>query len=251
MNWTRTGGADEGPLLVLLHGLGATGEVWAGVEALLPDAWDGGWLVVDLPGHGRSGRLASYGFADHAAALAPLLPEDREVVVLGHSLGGLVGLELATRRPVARVATFATKTWWPPEQVEAMRAVAAKPPRVFATRAEAVDRYLKQAGLVGLVDPAGPAVGPRVRPGVDGWVVAQDPRTHDFGTPDVAAQLARVPCPVSLARGSEDTFVTAEQLVGLGPDVVTMPGLGHNPHVQDPAAVVALLSPEVGGQPVV
>lgn len=33
MIWSRTSGRNDGPLLVLLHGLGATDEVYAGVEA--------------------------------------------------------------------------------------------------------------------------------------------------------------------------------------------------------------------------
>ena len=45
----------------------------------------------------------------------------------------------------------------------------------------------------------------------------------------------------SLARGSEDALVRAANYEGLGAEVVTWEGLGHNPHVEDPAAVVAVL----------
>src|SRR5215218_10306440 len=97
MIWSRTGGSESGPLLVLLPGLGGTADVFAGMEQVLADRWPGGWLAVDLPGHGRSAWDPPYTFTRHAAAVRSLLPRDRdrELVVLGHSMGGVVALELA------------------------------------------------------------------------------------------------------------------------------------------------------------
>lgn len=242
MIWSRSGDRTDGPLLVLLHGLGATAEVWRGVEQALPDAWPGGWLAVDLAGHGRSPWTRSYGFTDHAAAVGTVLPEDRELVLLGHSMGGMVALALAAQVPVSRVIGFSIKTYWPERHVAGMQELAARPPKVFATREEAVERYLKVAGLHGLVplDGAGDEVDAGVCAVDGGWRIAQDPATSDFGVPDMPALLAAVTCPVTLARGSEDPFVRAENL-DVVPDPVTLDGLGHNPHVEDPAAVVALL----------
>lgn len=242
MTWHRTGGRDDGPLLVLLHGLGGTGELWRGVEALLPDAWAGGWLTVDLPGHGRSPRAASYTFDAQAVQLGQVLPTNRDVVLLGHSMGGMVALAMAGLRPaVRRVVGFSIKTWWPPEHVEGMRAQAQRPARVFATRQEAVERYLMASGLRGLVDPDAPEHDAGVVPVDGGWRIAQDMATFDFGVPDMPALLAATSCPVTLARGSEDAMVRAGSYDGLGVEVVTWDGLGHNPHVEDPSAVVALL----------
>jgi pimeloyl-ACP methyl ester carboxylesterase len=243
--WKRTGGSDDGPLLVLLHGLGGTAELWRGVEALLPGRWDGGWVTPDLPGHGRSPRAASYTFDAQAALVAETLPDDRDLVLLGHSMGGMVALALAGIHPgVRRVVGFSIKTWWPPDQVEGMRAQSLKPARVFATREEAVERYLKASGLHGLADPAAPeheaGVVETDSPG-PGWRIAQDMGTFDFGVPDMPALLAAVSCPVTLALGSEDRFVRPVNYEGLGVDVVTLPGLGHNPHVEDPAALLGLL----------
>jgi len=55
------GGSGE-PILVLLHGLGATGDVWEGWRPLLTGRWPGRWLAPDLPGHGGSPPLAVYTF---------------------------------------------------------------------------------------------------------------------------------------------------------------------------------------------
>ncbi|RQX20264.1 alpha/beta hydrolase, partial [Micromonospora chalcea] len=43
------------------------------------------------------------------------------------------------------------------------------------------------------------------------------------------------------ARGEQDPMVSDAQLKELGVPVATLPGLGHNAHVEDPAAVLALL----------
>lgn len=240
--WARAGGSEDGPLLVLLHGLGATADVYAGLERLLPGTWPGGWLAVDLAGHGRSPRAPAYDFSAHAARVARLLPAGRDLVLLGHSMGGLVAVRMAAELPrVRHVIAFSTKTSWPPETVAAMRGLAAKPARVFATRDEAANRYLRQSGLLGLLAPDDGAVAAGITEVDGGWALTQDPRTNDFGTPDLAGDLARVPAPVTLARGSDDHFVPAEDLAGLVPAVVTLDGLGHNPHVEQPAAVLRLV----------
>lgn len=229
MIWSRRGGADDGPLLVLLHGLGATAEVWAGVE----ERWQGGWLAVDLPGHGRSDWAAPYTFAGHADAVRPLLPADRELVVLGHSMGGVVALELAD--VATAVVAFGVKVAWPEEHVASARRMAERPATFYATRDEAVQRYLK---LAGLAEANGVDAGVVETP--EGWRVAQDPATFGVGVPDMAGLLARATCPVVLARGEHDPMVSDADLRALVPDPVTLLGLGHNAHVEDPAAVATL-----------
>lgn len=243
MIWSRTGGSDSGPLLVLLPGLGATAEVFAGVEQVLADSWSGGWLAIDLPGHGRSTWDPPYTFAGHAKAVRSLLPHDRDLVVLGHSMGGVVALELAdgaTPVPTAVVA-FGVKVDWPEEHVAGAARMAARPVACVASRAEAVDRYLKLAGLSGLVDPTDPTTDAGLVETPEGWRVAQDPATFGVGVPDMAGLLARAVCPVVLARGEGDPMVSEADLRALVTEPVTLRGLGHNAHVEDPAAVVELV----------
>jgi pimeloyl-ACP methyl ester carboxylesterase len=239
MIWSRTGGSDSGPILVMLPGLGATAEVYAGVERVLADSWPGGWLAVDLPGHGRSDWDPPYTFARHADAVRPLLPPGGEVIVLGHSMGGVVALEPADA--AAAVVAFGVKVDWPAEHAAAASRMAGRPVTHVATRAEAVDRYLKLAGLTGLVDPDDPTTEAGVVETPDGWRVAQDLATFGVGVPDMAELLARATCPVVLARGEYDAMVSDADLHALVPDPVTLPGLGHNAHVEDPSAVVDLV----------
>ena len=192
---------------------------------------------------------ASYDFAAHGSRVASLLPPDRDLVLLGHSMGGMVAVRMSATLPRVRaVVAFSTKSSWPPETVAAMRGLASKPARVFATRDEAAGRYLKQSGLLGLVAADDPAVDAGIAETDGGWTLAQDPRTNDFGTPDLAGDLARMTVPVTLARGSEDHLVPAGDLAGLGPEVVTLDGLGHNPHVEDPASVLGLVATAVAAE---
>jgi pimeloyl-ACP methyl ester carboxylesterase len=87
------GGA--GPPVLLLHGYGGAAWNFAAVARLLP----GRRLIVpDLPGHGGSAPLpAAPTLSAFADAVAPLLDGPADVV--GHSLGAVVGLRLAARRP--------------------------------------------------------------------------------------------------------------------------------------------------------
>jgi pimeloyl-ACP methyl ester carboxylesterase len=58
-------------------------------------------IAPDLSGHGRSDTAASYtiaGFADEVARLAQRLGIERPLIV-GHSMGGSIALELAVRHP--------------------------------------------------------------------------------------------------------------------------------------------------------
>jgi pimeloyl-ACP methyl ester carboxylesterase len=58
----------------------------------------------------------------------------------------------------------------------------------------------------------------------------------------MAQLLARSQAPVILARGENDPMNTDEQLARLGAPTVTLPGPGHNAHVERPELSIALLS---------
>jgi pimeloyl-ACP methyl ester carboxylesterase len=64
---------------------------------------------------------------------------------------------------------------------------------------------------------------------------------HEESRPGRQRQVTRAVCPVVLARGEGDAMVTEADLRALVPEPVTLPGLGHNAHVEDPAAVVELV----------
>ena len=243
--FVRRGGGDGGPVLLLLHGLGATGAVWDGLCALLPDAWPGAWVVPDLPGHGRSAPLGRrYSFGGLAAAVARLVEPDTPFAVLGHSLGGAVALTLASGwfdgRPSA-VAGLGVKVRWTAEELSKAAEIAARPPRAFPTREEAADRALKVAGLAGLVPVDGPLADGAVVPSESGWRLALDQAAFAVGAPDVDGMLAAARARVVLAAGERDPMSPLEHLQALVPDPLVLKGLGHNAHVEDPTALRPVL----------
>lgn len=232
-------GGSGGPTLLLLHGLGATADVWAGWRPLLAERWPGRWVAPDLPGHGGSAPLPRYSFGGLAAAVADLV--EPGTVVLGHSLGGVVGLVLGTGwfgAPVDTVAGLGIKVAWTADELDRARALADRPPQSFATRDEAAARHLRVSGLAGLLPPDGEAVTAGLREDGAGWRLALDPRAFAVGAPDLPGLLAAARARVRLGRGETDPMVSDEQLAELRPDPVTLPGLGHNAHVEDPAAVL-------------
>ncbi|MEM9653529.1 MAG: alpha/beta fold hydrolase [Actinomycetota bacterium] len=233
------------PALVLIHGLGATRGVWSGVGAELD--WPGPVIVPDLPGHGAAPWQADYTVGALAAAVSADCQPGQEVVIVGHSLGGAVGLCLASGffRPTVRlVVGLGIKVNWSAEDVAGVAKVAAKGIRWFETEAEAQHRFLLQSGLaaVGAGHPiAETALVDAVATGDGGWRVAQDPMTFAQKALDTAGLVAAATCPVVLGAGSDDQMVAAAELAAYVPQPRMADGRGHNVHVEDPAWVTALL----------
>lgn len=90
----------SGPVLVLLHGLGSSGRDWEYQVGPLADEYQ--LIIPDLPGHGRSGKPPGpYSISRLADDIAALVEEVAQppVAVVGISLGGMVGFQLAADRP--------------------------------------------------------------------------------------------------------------------------------------------------------
>lgn len=137
--------------------------------------------------------------------MAGLVPAGSSLVVLGHSLGGVVALTLAGDGFSVPV--------------------------------------LGVIGLDGLVAAGDPAVDAGLVQRDGRWRLAVDPAAFAPGVPDMTRLVARSRGPVTLARGELDPMNTDEQLASLSPTAVTLAGLGHNAHVQDPGLCATLLSP--------
>ena len=222
---------------VLLHGLGANGRVW--------DAWPQPRHAPDLAGHGSAPALPAYSFATMAAAVADGLEVRRDLVLIGHSLGGVIALELASGRydvTVSRVIAVGVKVTWSDDDLGRANALAQKPVAWFDTREDAATRFLRVSGLQNLVDPTAPIVDHGLQQ-LDGrWRLAMDPATFGVGGPDMPRLIAESPADVVLARGEHDPMNTDAELRALHDQVITFRGLGHNAHVEDPSAVAVQLN---------
>lgn len=235
----------EGPdLLVFLHGLGATGAVWSPMCADAGKRWRGRWLVMDLPGHGGSDAQDSYGIGQYAATVArtivPHVDRAGRVTILGHSLGGVIGLALATGWfGVAphRVFGAGTKVAWNDEELRRMETLAAQPVRFFPTQSEAADRYLKVSGLSGIATAESPVATRGVAKEAAGWRLAMDPRAFGVGKPPIQDLMMLAKCPVHLGRAATDALVTMEQLQAIDPQADNLGPYGHNVMVEAPMQV--------------
>lgn len=100
----------EGPAVVLVHGFGASIELWRPTQDAL--ARDHRVIAVDLKGFGWSARPAGdYGPAAQAALVWHLLDQlgVTDVAIVGHSWGSSVSLAMALDQParVRRLALYA------------------------------------------------------------------------------------------------------------------------------------------------
>ncbi len=90
----------KGKTVLCVHGISASCRCWDNVaEALIPQHEV---LAMDLRGRGLSEKPASgYSVSHHCRDIHALLKHENieQVVILGHSLGALIGLEFAARFP--------------------------------------------------------------------------------------------------------------------------------------------------------
>jgi pimeloyl-ACP methyl ester carboxylesterase len=245
-------GGSGGPLLVLLHGLGATRQVWRPMLEHASEHWNGSWIAPDLRGHGVSEATSNYALGFHGADIAELVLESgswRKVVVLGHSMGGAVALALASGWfgfAPTRVFGLGIKVAWSAEELAKLREFAATAPGTFADQDEAVTRYLKISGLAGLVPPDSEIAQAGVTEEDGAWRLAAIPATASVDAPPMQGLLAGAQCPIHLARGETDALVTLEQLHAYDPNAVNIVGTGHNAMVEKPDAVWAWLMSKPG-----
>jgi pimeloyl-ACP methyl ester carboxylesterase len=221
--------------------------------AALADGGFGPVLAPDLPGHGAAAPATRYSLGEMAAAIAAGLPPAQPYLVAGHSLGGYVALALASGwfgEPPRAVLSVGAKLVFTDADGARAREAAARDVRVFPTRAAALERYRKVAGLTMAIAPDEASLGRGVVACAGGFRLAQDPGTFAIAVPAFAALLAAAACPSLVVRGEHDPLVSAAELGALDARTDTLAGLGHNAHVEAPeriAALIAALAARPGG----
>jgi pimeloyl-ACP methyl ester carboxylesterase len=243
MLFTETEGDESLPTLLLLHGLGGNGAVWDGLRQALAGKYR--FVAPDFAGHGYSPRETNYSLGRHAADVAALVKPGTRLRILGHSMGGAVGLILATGWfgiHVEDVTVLGMKLNWTEEEMAKMGQPF--PVRWFDTREEAAQRFLRVGGLAEALGPDSRVVERGIVSEAGRWRLAADPETVRVVGPESAALIAAargVGVPIRFAAGSRDPLVSLVEMQAYEPASVTVEG-GHNAHVENPRAVAGLLA---------
>jgi pimeloyl-ACP methyl ester carboxylesterase len=251
---TRPG---AGPVVVCLHGIGSDASSFDPLVPHLPADWQ--LIAWHAPGYGGSAPLATDWpvAGDYAAALAGLL--DRlgiaRAMVVGHSLGTLMGAAFAAAQP-DRVAALAL--------LAPAQGYGVAPGGELPANAQARIDDLQRLGAPGFAAArAGNLLHrPEDHPAARAQIAAAMARVSLPGyaqavrmlaSGDLAADCARLATPTALLVGTEDRITPPDQARRAHaalPEAARgalhlLPGLGHALHQQDPAAAAALLVPFV------
>jgi lipase len=137
-------GEPRAPLVLCLHGVTSHGRHFA----RLAEALDGFHVVApDLLGHGSSPYEPPWSIAAHLDAILETVGE-RPGMVVGHSFGGRLALELAARRPelVSRLVLLDPAILIPPH-VALHAAEHARKEREYVSFDEGIDRRFEESQL--------------------------------------------------------------------------------------------------------
>ena len=234
------GGA--GPPLLLVHGLGGAASNWTELAPLL--ARRHRLLIPDLPGHGGSSALPAVSglepYADRVALVAEaegMLPAP----VVGHSLGGMVVLRWALRRPddvvaivLAGAAGLSVGNVFGRQLLSLFTAV--RPGRIAARHRGWVARSPRLRKLVfGFVSVADPVS--LSNEAIEGFLAAQLLHTDVDGAwqalrmDDPRQELEAIRCPVLVLWGAEDVQLPLDDAFEytrrLRARLRVIPGCGH------------------------
>lgn len=245
--WIESGSGDTA--LVCLHGVSSSAEIWRPVLPMLAaDRYR--VLAWDMPGYGASAFVEPYDFAHLADALGALLDAAGlpRAVVIGHSMGGMVAMEFASRHP-QRVQALVLACTTASSGVQSGPARAA----LLEQRLGLLQRGGSMAELAGQLLPA--MLGSRPPPGLFErlcqLMAAIPPETYraaiqalpDF---DRRAALGAFDFPTLCVAGDRDRIATPPTMRRIserigGAQFFLMPGVGHLGPFEDPEAFVALL----------
>ncbi|WP_329113978.1 alpha/beta fold hydrolase [Streptomyces sp. NBC_01465] len=250
--YERTGAGEP---LLLLHGIGHHRQAWDPVVGIL--AAEREVIAVDLPGFGASPALpdgVSYGLASVVPTLGALceaLGVERPHVA-GNSLGGLLALELGREKLVRSVTALSPAGFWTQAErryafstLKAMRGIANSLPLPLIERMSR-----SAAGRTALTSTIYARPARRSPEAVVAETLALREATGFEET--LAAGLTVQftddvrDLPVTVAWGTKDRLLLRRQGIRAkhtipGARLVRLPGCGHVPMNDDPAAVARVI----------
>ena len=250
----------QAPWALLIHGTGAATHSWRGLMPLLSTHFN--VLAADLPGHGFTGMApaAQMSLPGMANALAALLADLRVApqLIVGHSAGAAIGARLCLDGHAAPAAPAALVSLngallplgglpgllFPP--VAKLMAALPFVPRVFSWRAAdaaAVRRLIEGTGS--RLDEDGAELYRRLMrsPGHAAGALSM---MANWDLQPLERDIARLRVPLTLVVGAGDLAVPpsqARRVQALVPraHLVTLAGLGHLAHEEQPERVASVV----------
>jgi magnesium chelatase accessory protein len=249
--------AGHGPVLLMLHGTGAATHSWRALLPLLAAKYT--VVAPDLPGHGftqmPTGALMSLsGMAKGVTALLKVLGLTPALVV-GHSAGAAILARMCLDRQIAPRALISLNG--------AMLPLPNMPTEIFAPLARgmaawgfvsriaarqaaaprALDRLIRSTGSS--LDAEGTELYRRVV-GNPGHVAGALAMMANWSLRDLARDLPSLRTPLVLVVGQGDLTIPpsdASRVRRLLPKtrVISLPGLGHLAHEQEPARTASII----------
>ena len=236
MAFVDSGGA--GPVLLLLHGYSDSSRSFS---LLQPWLLTYRLVMLDLPGHGASAAsedLTVGGIADDVAAVLLALGIDR-CIVIGHSMGAMVGMTLSVLLP---------------ETVDALVLISGTLRPAFPANDPVT------TGILGLSDPIDPT-----NPFFAHWYAGPQPLDQTFlgevsreaaampatvwkkilaelSQLDLTTTASQIAVPVLCLSGEGDMLFDAGHRLALTQALpksqsIVLSGFGHNPHWECPSQV--------------
>ena len=260
VSYVTSGGEPDGerPVLVLVHGIAGSAATWRDVVAALGRRYT--VIAPDLLGHGESDKPRhDYSLGAYANLIRDLMValEIERATIVGHSLGGGIGMQLAYQHPLrCERLVLVSSGGLGPEVSWMLRALSLPGveylmpvifPAVARNAGAAIGKRLYRLGVraphfaqewsayAALTEPENRH--PFVRTlrsviDVNGQAVSAHDRLY------LAAQL-----PTLIVWGGKDHIIPADHAVAAheaipGSQLVIFERAGHFPHVEEPKAFV-------------
>ena len=237
--FTTLGG---GPTVLMLHGIGGGHLAFAPqVETLASSGYRA--VAWDMPGYGHSAPIEPYTFKGLAQSCIQLIEalKCKDVVLVGHSMGGMVAQEVVARRPdlVSRLVLCGTSAAFGPEEGDWQRefiAQRAAPLAAGKSMAELAEMLVPQ-----IVGPGSLPEGVRLATVCMGQVPAATYRRalECIVTFDRSRNLENIHVPTLLVAGQHDRNAPPGVMKKMaqriaGSTFIEMKGVGHLQNLEAP-----------------
>ncbi len=238
----------EGPALILIHGLASSMGLWA----MLDQAKLEGHTIIsyDLRGHGASERPAgAHTLSKHVADLSGLMDVlgIDKADLIGHSLGGMIALELAATMPdkVRSLTLVSSAVAFPQPTRDALFEMASS--ASFGGMNAIVDK-LVSLSFSAAFQESNPKVVQTIRHGIkssDAASIAAACRM--VAKIDLQSRLALIKCPTEIIVGEQDELSSPALSGALhsgisGSSLHLIADCGHAAPVEQPTAVTGYIA---------